>query len=398
MLGLAEIDAQDTDRIQIGVAEIDRVLGGGLVGGSAILVGGEPGIGKSTLLLQILEKLAAQGLKVLYVSGEESAQQIKLRARRIGALSENILVLVEIDLEEIIRQTAEISPRILVIDSIQAITSPQIPSALGSVNQIRECTGRLIFQAKRMGMPLFLIGHVTKEGTIAGPKVLEHMVDTVLYFEGDAGHQFRIVRAIKNRFGPTNEIGVFEMGRRGLSEVANPSSFFLTSGPEQAPGSVVAATMEGTRPILVEIQSLTMPNHFGAPRRTTNGVDHNRVSLLVAVMDKICGQRLTAHDIFMNVVGGIKIDEPAVDLGIVASLLSSLLERPIEGKTAVFGEVGLTGEVRATSQASVRIREAERMGFGRCIIAKSQTGELPAVGDMKIISIGHLKDLAGHLF
>lgn len=398
MTGLAEIDAHDKDRIQTGIAEIDRVLGGGLVGGSAVLVGGEPGIGKSTLLLQVLEKLAAQGLKVLYVSGEESAEQIKLRAGRIGALSENILVLVEIDLEEIIRQVAEISPRILVIDSIQAITSSQVPSALGSVNQIRECAGRLIFHGKRMDIPVFLIGHVTKEGTIAGPKVLEHMVDTVLYFEGDSGHQFRIVRAIKNRFGPTNEIGVFEMGRMGLSEVANPSAFFLTSGAERASGSVVAATLEGTRPILVEIQSLVMPNHFGAPRRTTNGVDHNRVSLLVAVMDKICGYHLTGHDIFLNVVGGIKIDEPAVDLGIVASLLSSLLERPTGGKTAVFGEVGLTGEVRAISQASVRIREAERMGFGRCIIPKSQTGELPAAGNMKIIPIGNLKELAGHLF
>lgn len=398
MTALDEIDVNDRDRIQIGIAEIDRVLGGGLVGGSVVLVGGEPGIGKSTLVLQVLEKMAVQGHKVLYVSGEESTEQIKLRARRIGALTNDILVLAEIDLDEIIRQVTEISPALLVVDSIQAISSPQVTSALGSVNQIRECAGRLIFLAKKMDMPLFLIGHVTKDGSIAGPKVLEHMVDTVLYFEGDAAHQYRIVRAIKNRFGPTNEIGVFEMGRMGLSEVANPSAFFLTSGPERAPGSVVAATLEGTRPILVEIQSLVMPNNFGAPRRTTNGIDHNRVSLLVAVMDKVCGYRLTAHDIFMNVVGGIKIDEPAVDLGIVAALLSSLLERPAAGKTAIFGEVGLTGEVRAISQASVRIREAERMGFGRCIIPKGQIGELPAGRDMRVISIGNLKELAEHLF
>ncbi|MDI6726985.1 MAG: DNA repair protein RadA [Smithellaceae bacterium] len=398
LVTMGEIAADEKDRILTGIGEIDRVLGGGLVEGSAVLVGGEPGIGKSTLLLQVLEKLAQGGLKVLYVSGEESAEQIKLRGRRIGALSENILILLETDLDEIIRQLEVIAPQILVIDSIQTVNSSALPAALGSVNQIRECAGRLIIHGKKRGIPIFLIGHVTKEGAIAGPKVLEHMVDTVLYFEGDAGHQYRIVRAIKNRFGPTNEIGVFEMGRQGLCEVGNPSAFFLTTGTQQAAGSIVAATIEGTRPILVEIQSLVIPNNFGAPRRTANGVDHNRVSLLVAVMDKVCGHRLTSHDIFLNVVGGIKIDEPAVDLGIVASLLSSLLERPVGDKTVVFGEVGLTGEVRGASQGPLRIREAQRMGFRRCIIPHGQTGELPGEDGMKLLSIGNLKELSRRLF
>lgn len=395
---MPEIEARDQDRLTTGIGEIDRVLGGGLVAGSAVLVGGEPGIGKSTLLLQVLDKLALQGFVVLYVSGEESAEQIKLRAKRIGALAENILVLTEIDLEEIMRRLDEFSPRILVIDSIQALTSSDVPSAPGSVTQIRECAARLIFQAKRMNVPLFLIGHVTKEGAIAGPKILEHMVDTVLYFEGDLDHQYRIVRAVKNRFGPTNEIGVFAMERIGLVEVTNPSAFFLTDGHERPPGSIVTATLEGSRPILAEIQSLVMPNHFGAPRRTTNGIDHNRVSLLVAVMDKISRQSLTTHDIFLNVVGGRKIDEPAVDLAIVASLFSSLYERPVAGKTAVFGEVGLTGEIRAVSQVAMRIREAKRQGFSRCLIPKGQTGELPVEEDMEILWLRDLKELATHLF
>jgi len=335
---------------------MDRVLGGGIVNGSVTLVGGDPGIGKSTLLLHILHSLAENGLKILYVSGEESAKQIKLRGRRIGASSKNLIVLVEIDLDNIIRHIKEISPSVVVIDSIQTMYSSVLTSAPGSVGQVRESSGRLILMSKKTGIPIFLVGHVTKDGSIAGPKVLEHMVDTVLYFEGDSGHAYRIIRSIKNRFGPTNEIGVFEMRDVGLIEVTNPSAFFLTERPEGAAGSVVVPSIEGTRPILIEIQSLVSPTSFGMPRRTTIGVDHNRVSLLAAVMDKICGFRLGGHDIFINVAGGMKVDEPAVDLGIVASMASSFLDRPIDAGTVVFGEVGLTGEVRGISQMDMRIK------------------------------------------
>ena len=335
---------------------MDRVLVGGIVNVSVTLVGCDPGIGKSTLLLQILHNLAEKGLKILYVSGEESAKQIKLRGRRIGASSKNLIVLVEIDLDNIIRHIKEISPSVVVIDSIQTMYSSVLTSAPGSVGQVRESSGRLILMSKKTGIPIFLVGHVTKDGSIAGPKVLEHMVDTVLYFEGDSGHAYRIIRSIKNRFGPTNEIGVFEMRDVGLIEVTNPSAFFLTERPEGAAGSVVVPSIEGTRPILIEIQSLVSPTSFGMPRRTTIGVDHNRVSLLAAVMDKICGFRLGGHDIFINVAGGMNVDEPAVDLGIVASMASSFLDRPIDAGTVVFGEVGLTGEVRGISQMDMRIK------------------------------------------
>jgi len=397
-LPIDDITADEKERIETGIAEMDRVLGGGVVVGSAILVGGDPGIGKSTLLLQVLQHLAEKEMKVLYISGEESAKQIKLRGTRIGASSKNILVLIEIALENIIRQIKESSPQVVVIDSIQTVYSSALSSAPGSVGQVRETSGRLILLSKKTGIPVFLIGHVTKDGSIAGPKVLEHMVDTVLYFEGDGGHAYRIIRTIKNRYGPTNEIGVFEMRDNGLQEVSNPSGFFLTERPEGAAGSAVVPSMEGTRPILVEIQSLVSPTNLGMPRRTAIGVDHSRVSLLIAVIDRICGLHLGSHDIFLNVAGGIKIDEPAVDLGIVSSLVSSFLDRPIDSETVVFGEVGLTGEVRGISQMETRIKEAARMGFKRCILPKTIAFNTVRSAEIKLLRIGTLRELMEHLF
>ncbi|MGZ6292832.1 MAG: DNA repair protein RadA [Syntrophales bacterium] len=397
-LPIDEIVADEKERVTTGIAEMDRVLGGGIVNGSVTLVGGDPGIGKSTLLLQVVHNLAEKDLKILYISGEESAKQIKLRGRRIGASSKNLFVLVEIDLDNIVKYIKEISPRVVVIDSIQTMYSPVLTSAPGSVGQVRESSARLILLAKKTGIPIFLVGHVTKDGSIAGPKVLEHMVDTVLYFEGDSSHAYRIIRAMKNRFGPTNEIGVFEMRSNGLNEVANPSAFFLTERPEGSPGSVVVPSIEGTRPILIEIQSLVNPSNFGMPRRTTIGVDHNRVALLAAVMDKMCGFRLSGHDIFINVAGGMKVDEPAVDLGIVASMASSFLDKPIDKGTVVFGEVGLAGEVRGISQMDIRIKEAARMGFRRCIIPQTSSRNGFAEKKMECIRINSLKKLLEYLF
>src|SRR5512136_455533 len=329
------VEADEKARLKTGLAEMDRVLGGGIVGGSAILVGGDPGIGKSTLLLQVLHRLASGGRKVLYVTGEESASQIKLRADRIGAASKGLYVLVEVALENILKYIKEIGPAVVVIDSIQTVYCSLLSSAPGSVGQVREASERLIILAKKTGIPVFLVGHVTKDGSIAGPKVLEHMVDTVLYFEGDSGHSFRIIRGIKNRFGPTHEIGVFEMRDTGLAEVANPSAFFLAERPEGAAGSVVVPSMEGTRPILIEVQSLVSPTSFGMPRRTAIGVDHNRVSLLTAVMDRICGIHLGGSDVFLNVAGGVKVEETAIDLGIVSAMASSFLDRAILPGTVV---------------------------------------------------------------
>ena len=395
---IADIVADEKERLATGLAEMDRVLGGGVVPGSAVLVGGDPGIGKSTLLLQVCQRIAERGLKVLYCSGEESARQIKLRGKRIGADSDQLLVFVEIALENILAEIRRIEPHVVVIDSIQTVYASNLSSAPGSVGQVREASERLILHAKKTGIPVFLVGHVTKDGSLAGPKVLEHMVDTVLYFEGDSGHAYRIVRGIKNRFGPTNEIGVFEMRDDGLKEVANPSALFLSERPEKAAGSVVVPSLEGTRPILVEIQSLVIPTSFGMPRRTTIGVDHNRVSLLVAVMDKVCGLHLSGHDIFINVAGGVKVDEPAVDLGLVASMASSFLDRPVAPGTVVFGEVGLTGEVRGISQMETRLKEAARMGFTRCILpAGTPAGRRPESG-IEMFGIRSLRDLLDPLF
>jgi DNA repair protein RadA/Sms len=392
------VEADEKARLKTGLEEMDRVLGGGIVAGSAILVGGDPGIGKSTLLLQVLHRLASGGRKVLYVTGEESASQIRLRADRIGASSKNIYVLVEVALENILKHIKEVDPAVVVIDSIQTVYCSLLTSAPGSVGQVREASERLIIFAKKTGIPVFLVGHVTKDGSIAGPKVLEHMVDTVLYFEGDSGHSYRIIRGIKNRFGPTNEIGVFEMRDRGLVEVSNPSEYFLTERPEGMAGSVVVASIEGTRPILVEVQALVVSTSFGMPRRTAIGVDVNRVSLLVAVLDKIGGLHLGNHDIFLNVAGGVRLSEPAADLGVAAAIASSFLDRPIDPKTVVFGEVGLTGEVRGINQMEIRIREAARMGFTRCVLPRTQFRGLDKAGAIELVRVGHLKELLGEIF
>ncbi len=392
------IPLDDTVRVKIGMEEMDRVLGGGIVRGSAVLIGGDPGIGKSTLVLQILQNLAAGGLSVLYVSGEESANQLKMRGKRIGALSANLLVLIEISLESILEQIAVLKPAAVVIDSIQTIYSADLSSAPGSVGQVRECSERLILLSKKTGIPVFLIGHVTKDGSIAGPKVLEHMVDTVLYFEGDSGHAYRIVRSIKNRFGPANEIGVFEMKDSGLAEVGNPSAFFLSERPEGAAGSVVVASLEGTRPILIEIQALASLSNLGMPRRTVIGTDNNRVSLLVAVLEKICGLHLGNHDIFINVAGGVKVGEPGVDLGIVAAVASSFLDRAINPGTVVFGEVGLTGEVRGIGRVEDRIKEAARMGFTRCILPKTSREGKIGVKGIDLVRVSKLEEFLDRLF
>lgn len=397
-LPIEDIPLTEGKRTVTGIAEVDRVLGGGIVGGSAILIGGEPGIGKSTLMLQVMHNLAQNGLKVLYVSGEESASQIKLRSDRIGAAAKNLFVLVEVSLEKILEQIKVIAPAIVVIDSIQTVYASELMSAPGSVGQVRETSSRLILFSKKNNIPVFLVGHVTKDGSIAGPKVLEHMVDTVLYFEGDSSHSYRIVRGMKNRFGPTNEIGVFEMREKGLIEVPNPSTFFLAERPQNVAGSVVVPSLEGTRPILVEIQALVSSTSFGTPRRTAIGVDYNRVSLLVAVLDKICGLHLGGSDIFINVAGGVKVEEPAVDLGIVAAMTSSFLDKPIDGRTIVLGEVGLAGEVRAVSQMEVRVKEAARLGFNRCLVPKTNAAQLEKTAKMEIHKVGSLKEMLDYLF
>ncbi|BBO77360.1 DNA repair protein RadA [Desulfosarcina widdelii] len=361
------VELVDEQRQSTGIAEFDRVLGGGLVDGTLVLIGGDPGIGKSTLMLQALHGIADTGRKVLYVSGEESVRQLRLRSRRLKTVSPNLLVVSEIDIDAVMTMVENEKPDVLVVDSIQTVFSPEITSAPGSVSQVRESTMRLMLMAKRTGIPTFLVGHVTKEGAIAGPRLLEHMVDTVLYFEGDRNHVFRILRAVKNRFGSTNEIGVFEMKEIGLQQVVNPSAVFLSERPENAAGSVVTASMEGTRPILVELQALASSTSLGTPRRTILGLDPNRVALLVAVMEKQLGMHLMGHDIFMNVAGGVKIMEPAVDMGIVSAIASSFLDRPIRKDTLVIGEVGLAGEVRAVGNVDIRISEARKMGFTRIV-------------------------------
>ena len=355
-------------RLMTGISEFDRVLGGGLVPGSLVLIGGDPGIGKSTLMLQALYGMAALGRRVLYVSGEESVKQIRIRSERLSAIAPDLLVVAEIDVARILDMATTTAPDVLVVDSIQTMFNAELSSAPGSVSQVRESTVQLMLMAKRTGVPVLLVGHVTKDGAIAGPRLLEHMVDAVLYFEGDRGHLFRLLRAVKNRFGSTNEIGVFEMHEQGLVEVANPSALFLSERPRRSPGSVVTASMEGTRPILVELQALASATSFGNPRRTILGLDKNRVALLVAVMEKKLGMQMMGHDIFMNVAGGVKVEEPAVDLAIVAAVASSFLDRPMAEDTMVLGEVGLTGEVRAIGQMGARLAEAAKMGFSRCVL------------------------------
>lgn len=367
---ITELVVKDEDRVSTGIGELDRVLGGGIVLGSAILIGGDPGIGKSTLLLQLTGRLADKGSKVLYVTGEESPRQTKMRGERLGVTSSNLFVYSETTLEYILETVKGLKPRAVVIDSIQTIYTQTLGSVPGSVSQVRESAMQLISFAKALEIPLFLIGHVTKEGSIAGPRVLEHMVDTVLYFEGEKGHPFRILRAVKNRYGSVMEIGVFEMKTSGLEEVSNPSLLFLAERPVGAPGSVVVSSLEGTRPILVEVQALVCPTIFGLPRRTVVGMDSNRVAILTAVLEKKGGLNLANHDIFLKVAGGLRLEEPAIDLGVIVAVASNFLDKPVHPKTVVFGEVGLAGEVRAISQAGLRIKEAEKLGFERCLLPR----------------------------
>jgi DNA repair protein RadA/Sms len=387
---LAEIAGGGEERRTTGIGEFDRVLGGGMVAGSAVLIGGDPGIGKSTLILQAAAELAAAGAKVLYISGEESAQQIRMRAERLGLGDSRAWVLCETALERILEEAERLKPDVLAVDSIQTVSSGELASAAGSIGQVRESAARLVAFSKHGGAACFLVGHVTKEGYLAGPRVLEHMVDTVLYFEGDRGHAFRVLRAVKNRFGSTNEIGVFEMKESGLVPVLNPSALFLSERPVGVAGSVVIAAMEGTRPILVELQALVTPSAFGTPRRTTLGVDPNRVALLVAVLEKKVGLHLTGQDIFLNVAGGFHIDEPAVDLGAVVAVASSFLDRPIDPGTLVIGEIGLAGEVRAVHQAEARVREAEKMGFRRCILPSASERRMTSASGFELCGVESL--------
>ena len=390
------IDKDVRDRT--GISEFDRTLGGGVVPGSLVLIGGDPGIGKSTLILQVAQRLAQQGLRTLYISGEESVQQIKMRAQRISADSSELYLLSGTCLEDLIDRLDELAPRIIVIDSIQTIYTESLGSAPGSIGQVREVTSRLMGLAKGSGRAIFLIGHVTKDGAIAGPKVLEHLVDTVLYFEGDGSHMYRILRAVKNRFGPTNEIGVFEMMDNGLEEVGNPSKIFLEERASDVSGAVVISCMEGTRPLLVEMQALVCTSSLAIPRRTTIGVDPNRVSVLVAVLAKRGGVALSDKDIFINVAGGIKIYEPAIDLGIISTTASSFLNKPIPRKTVTFGEVGLSGEVRGVSQTELRLKEAVKLGFSRCLLSKKSIKTLKTTVDMELIGVSSVTELLEVLF
>jgi DNA repair protein RadA/Sms len=393
-----DIAGDDERRMLSGIGEFDRVLGGGLVPGSVILIGGDPGIGKSTLLLQAFAALSRNGLTSLYVSGEESQRQIKMRAERLGIEAPHLLVLSETALERIVEQVKRIKPAVLVIDSIQTIFTSSVASAPGSIAQVRESSASIIILAKKTGLTTFLIGHVTKDGAIAGPRVLEHMVDTVLYFEGDRGHTFRILRAVKNRFGSTNEIGVFEMKEAGLKEVSNPSEIFLMERPLQVPGSAVVCSMEGTRPILVELQALVSRSFLAVPRRTTIGVDHNRVALLVAVLEKKMGARLFDQDIFVNVAGGVHVDEPAVDLGIVGAIASSHRESILDPKTVFFGEVGLAGEIRGIAQAEARVKEAGKLGFERCVLPLSNSTQLTHIRHPELTGVSSLGECCKLLF
>ena len=385
---LTDISSSEEDRLSCGLAELDRTLGGGVVPGSLILVGGDPGIGKSTLLLQAFARLAESGT-ALYVTAEESTRQVKLRAERLGVKTDNLYLLAETSLEQIKQRIKELQPAFLVIDSIQTIFTSTLDSAPGSVSQVRECTGQLMLQAKGEGLPTFLVGHVTKDGAIAGPRVLEHMVDTVLYFEGDPGHPYRILRAVKNRFGSTNEIGVFEMQEQGLREVSNPSELFLAERPQQSAGSTVVASLEGSRPLLVELQALVSSSSFGTPQRTAIGIDHKRIALLIAILEKKVELSLAGQDIFLNVAGGVRLDEPAIDLAAIAALASSHLNRVIKPQLVIFGEVGLTGEVRAISQPELRVNEAARLGFTQCVLPKGNLKNLDVPKSIELIGISH---------
>ncbi len=380
-------------RLQSGIEELNRVLGGGVVPGSVVLIGGDPGIGKTTLLLQTLNSLDKTGEVGLYVSGEESPQQIKMRADRLGIHSPNLYVVGATSLEEIFRVAETVNPRVMVVDSIQTVFTSELTSAPGSVSQVQEVGCRLMWFAKRTNVPVFIIGHVTKEGVIAGPRLLEHIVDTVLYFEGDKGQSYRILRAVKNRFGPTNEIGVFEMKDEGLIEVDNPSAMFLTGRIGTSAGSVVVSSVEGSRPLLVELQALVSETSYPMPKRMAKGVEGNRVSLLLAVMEKRLGLHFTGHDVYVNVVGGLRIDEPTVDMGIVSAVLSSFRETGLDSRLVVMGEVGLGGEVRPVQHADLRIREAMKLGFTRCVVPEANLEQWKPLEGIDVLGIREIGDL-----
>jgi DNA repair protein RadA/Sms len=380
------------------VTEFDRVLGGGIVNGTLVLIGGDPGIGKSTLLLQVADKLSETGNLVLYVSGEESERQIKLRGERLAVAAKNVFLLPETNLENIFREIERLKPGAVIVDSIQTVCSSAIESAPGSVSQVREVAHQFLLLAKNRGVPVFLIGHITKEGSIAGPKALEHIVDTVLYFEGERHHNHRIVRAVKNRYGAANEVGVFEMTGRGLMPVANPSQMFLQERPQNVAGSIVTACMEGTRPLLVEIQALVSSNKYGTGRRMTQGLDQNRVALMIAVLEKRAGLQLTGDDVFVNIAGGLEVDEPAADLGVVTAIASSFKNMNVDPHTAVFGEVGLTGEVRGAMQAAVRAREAQALGFKKIVMPASNVAGLERLLGVRVVGVKSVDEALEELF
>lgn len=383
-LNINSIETIKEQRFSTCINELDRVLGGGVVKGSLVLVGGDPGIGKSTLLIQVASNVANSGKKVLYISGEESASQIKMRAQRLGIQSDNLYIFAENNLSIIEAHLESVNPDLIIVDSIQTVFSPEITSAPGTVSQIKEGTSRFMKISKKMGISTFVVGHVTKEGSLAGPKVLEHMVDTVLYFEGERFNTYRLIRAVKNRFGSTNELGVFEMRELGLIELENPSKILIAEKPKDVAGSVIISTVEGTRPMLLELQALVSPTSFGIPKRTATGVDYNRVSLLMAVLEKRVGMQIQNQDVYINVVGGLKVNEPSIDLGIVMSIASSFRNIPIDGNVAITGEVGLTGEIRAVSFIEKRIAECKKLGFTKIVIPKSN---YEAVKDVKGIEI-----------
>jgi len=389
---LSEIEMNQTARMSTGMGELDRVLGGGIVQGSLVLVGGDPGIGKSTLLLQVCRNLSDAGKKVLYISGEESLQQIRLRAERMGSFTEHLLILCETDLQAIRETITRLQPQVVVIDSIQTMYNESVSSAPGSVSQVRESTGVLMQIAKTQNITIFIVGHVTKEGVVAGPRVLEHMVDTVLYFEGDRYASYRVLRGVKNRFGSTNEIGVFEMRTSGLAEVANPSEYMLDGKPENASGSIVACTMEGTRPVLLEVQALVCQSSLAFPRRTADGTDLNRVNLLMAVLEKRAGLRVSSCDAYINIAGGIRMNEPALDLGIVLAVASSMKDTPIDEKTIAFGEVGLSGEVRSVTMPEQRVREAKKLGFDTVILPMSCMKQAARVDGIHLTGVRNVRE------
>lgn len=394
---LSEVHTDEKQRISSGMEELDRVLGGGIVAGSLMLVGGDPGIGKSTLLLQVCHNLTRDGHKVLYVSGEESAQQIKLRAQRIGDFKDDLMLLCETNLELVRSVIEKTKPEIVVIDSIQTMYHETVSAAPGSVSQVREATNVLMQIAKGMGISIFLVGHVTKEGVVAGPRVLEHMVDTVLYFEGDRYASYRILRGVKNRFGSTNEIGVFEMRQSGLREVSNPSEYMLEGKPENASGSIVACSMEGSRPILIEIQALVCHTNLPMPRRTTAGTDFNRVNLLLAVLEKRAGMQMSSCDVYVNIAGGIRMTEPAIDLGLILALVSSYKDIAIDEKTIAFGEVGLSGEIRSVNMAQQRVQEAKKLGFETVLMPRVSMKALQKVDGIHIVGLETVRDAVQYL-